>query len=117
MPLPKAVQGGRRPSPVITWNQEDSTPTNPKPENLTGATMTGFIRRGRGESTTVPITGTLTVLNGQNGTFRWDLSALDVSQSGTFFVQFVATFPGNDSPAKSFVTKWQVEEALDDDIV
>ncbi len=116
MPLPKSVQGGRRPSPVITWHQEDSTPANPKPENLSGATMTGFIRRGRGESTTVAMTGVLTVLDGPNGIFRWDLSVQDVSQSGTFFVQFVATFTGG-IPAKSFVTKWQVEEALDDDIV
>ena len=115
MPLPKAVQGGRRPSPVITWYQEDSTPVNPKPENLTGATLTGFIRRGRGESTTVAITGTLTVLDGPKGIFRWDLSAEDVSQAGVFSVQFVATFDG--VPAKTFAERWQVEEALDDDIV
>lgn len=108
MSLPDAIAGGRRPSLLVTWYQEGTT----TPENLTGATLTGKIRRGVGSGTTESITGTLTVTDAEAGVFRWDFSAADVATVGNFEVQFTATFGVGQSPAKTFVTRWDVVEAL-----
>lgn len=106
MSLPKAVQGGTRPSVEITWYREDST----DPEPLTDATITGFIKRT--DEDAVAIAGDIVVTDGPNGVFRWDLHADDVAVAGTHYVQFVATFPSGQSPAKTFSTKWVVSESL-----
>lgn len=107
MALPMAIKGGTRPSPLITWYQDNTT----TPETLTGATLTGFIYRGSGQDT-VAIEGNLTVIDGPGGIFRWDLDAADVAEAGNFYVQFVATFASGQSPAKTFATRWRVAEAL-----
>ena len=102
MALPDAVEDGLRPSPLITWYQSGTA----TPEVLTGATLTGTITAHSG--TVRAITGTLTVTDGPGGVFRWDLSAADVADDGSFRVQFSAAFASGQSPAITFVTNWRV---------
>ena len=104
MALAAAVQGGRHPSQIITWQREDNTV-----EDLTGATLTGKILLQR-QQAAQSITGTLTVTNAPNGVFRWDYSAGDVALAGSHRVQFVATF--GSVPAKTFIAEWVVKESL-----
>lgn len=106
MALASAVKGGLRPSQVVTWTRDDGNA-----ETLTGATLTGFIR-SRTTGTTRALAGTLTVTNGAGGEFRWDYAAADVADTGFFDVQFNAAFLASPTPAKTFVTRWDVREAL-----
>ncbi len=106
MALPTRVQGGLRPSLLITWTREDGTA-----EDLTGATLTGSIR-DRATQTTRAIAGALTVTDGPAGVFRWDLAAGDVAAAGSFDVQFSAAFVAGQTPARTFVERWTVSEAL-----
>lgn len=105
MALAKAVVAGKRPSQLITWQREASTGV----ETLTGATITGKIRR-QGQGSSEDLTGTFTVTDGANGVFRWDYSTADVATAGTHKVQFTATFGG--VPAKTFIADWVVKESL-----
>jgi hypothetical protein len=108
MAMPNAVQGGTRPSLLITWLQDGTT----TPEVLTSATLTGTIGNAIGGGGTVrAITGTLTVTSGAAGIFRWDLSAADVASAGTFEVQFSAAFGSGQTPAKTFLTRWTVDRS------
>ena len=84
MALADAVRGGRRPSQIVTWTRNGGGA-----EDLTGATLTGWIRT-RATGDTRGIAGTLTVTDGPGGTFRWDYAAADVAQAGAFDVQFNA---------------------------
>lgn len=100
--LPRAVKGGLRPSPLITWTREDTD----APEDLTGATLSGTITDETGAER--PIAGTLSVLDGPAGKFVWNLALADVAQAGTFEVRFKAEFPGPPTPARSFAAQWKV---------
>lgn len=106
MALPTRVQGGVRPSLSITWTRDDGTA-----EDLTGATLSGSIRE-RATQTTRPVAGALVVTDGSAGVFRWDLAAGDVAAAGQFDVQFTAAFAAGQTPARSFVERWMVSEAL-----
>jgi hypothetical protein len=106
MALASAVKGGLRPAQIITWSREDGNV-----ETLTGATLTGFIR-DRTTGTTRAIAGTLTVTNGAAGEFRWDYAAADVADVGYFDVQFNAAYGSGLTPAKTFIARWDVKEAL-----
>jgi len=106
MALAAAVKGGRRPAQIVVWTRGDGTP-----ELLTDATLTGFIR-DRSTGTTRAIVGTLTVTDGAAGTFRWDYAAADVVATGHYDVQFNAAFDSGQTPAKTFIERWEVKEAL-----
>lgn len=106
MALASAVRGGLRPSQIVTWQRGDGAA-----EPLTDATLTGWIRN-RTTGTTRAIAGTLTVTDGAAGEFRWDYVAGDVADSGYFDVQFNAAFGSGQTPAKTFVVRWDVRESL-----
>jgi hypothetical protein len=106
MALATAVAGATRPSQIITWTRTDGNA-----ETLTAATLTGKIR-DHATGTTRAIAGTLTVTDGATGQFRWDYAAGDVLTAGTFDVQFTAAFASGQTPAKTFVGRWIVTEAL-----
>lgn len=106
MALADAVQGGRRPSQVITWNRADGAP-----ESLAGAILTGWIRN-RNTGDVRPIAGALTVTDGAAGEFRWDYAVGDVAEAGSFDVQFNAAFGAEQTPARTFLARWRVAEAL-----
>lgn len=108
MTLPNWVQGATRPSMMVTWYRDSTTTA----EDLTGATLTGSIRRGGEGGTKEAITGALTLTDATNGVFRWDLSAADVANAGRLEVQFVATFGSGQTPAKTFVVIWYIDSAL-----
>ena len=102
MALAAAIQGGRRPSQTITWTREDGSA-----EDLSGATLSGFIRNRRTRSTRA-IDGTLTVSDAVAGVFVWAYGSTDVSEAGSFDVQFVASFGSDPTPAKTKSIFWQV---------
>jgi hypothetical protein len=106
MALAAAVRGGRRPSQLITWLRDDSGA-----EDLTGATLTGQIRN-RATNETRAIAGPLTVTDAVGGVFRWDYAAADVAEAGRFDVQFDAAFAAGQTPARTFVTRWEVQSSL-----
>ena len=106
MALAAAVAGATRPAQLITWQRADGNA-----ETLTDATLTGRIR-DRATGTARAIAGTLTVVDGVAGQFRWDYAAADVVAAGSYDVQFVATFLAGATPAKTFVAQWTVAEAL-----
>jgi hypothetical protein len=107
MALANAVRGGLRPSQIVTWERDGTGIAEP----LTGATLTGWIR-DRSTGITRAIAGTLTVTDAAAGEFRWDYAAGDVVASGQFDVQFNAAFGSGQTPARTFVTRWEVKEAL-----
>lgn len=107
MALPKRVRGALRPSTLITWYREGTT----APEDLTNATLTGFIQNIV-SGTTVAIAGTLTVVDGEAGQFRWDYATDDLATVGDFNVQFNAAFGTGQTPAKTFVARMTVVESL-----
>lgn len=104
--LPDRVQGGLRPAQGITWQREDGTA-----EDLTGATLTGKLR-DRSTGTERAIAGTLSVTDGSAGAFRWDFAEADVADAGNFDVQFTAEFGAGVTPARTFIERWTVKEAL-----
>ena len=106
MALSNAIKGALRPSQPITWTRNDEDAT---PEDLTGATLSGWIRR-QNATEDVAITGALVVTNATAGAFRWDYSASDVSVAGLHYVKFVATFADAPTPAKTEWTHWEVRE-------
>lgn len=106
MALASAVQNGKRPSQLITWQREDGNV-----ETLTGATITAKIKR-QNQGASEDLTGTFTVTDGANGIFRWDYSSADVATAGTHRVQFTATFGSSPTPAKTFIADWVVRESL-----
>jgi len=93
MPLGEAVQGSVRPAQSITWTDADGTPID-----LTGATITGTMRK-IGDDTTRAITGALTVTDGAAGRFTWQYDAADVATAGSYEAQFTATYDTGPTPA------------------
>jgi hypothetical protein len=106
MGLANAVKGATRPSQVITWTRAEGTP-----EDLSGATLTGFIQNVDTLATRA-IVGTLNVTAPASGVFTWVYATGDVAEAGTFDVQFVASFGASPTPAKTLATRWIVEPAL-----
>lgn len=106
--LPDWVQGARRRSMLVTFLLENTT----IPEDLTNATITGFIGSSSGIGVATAITGPLTVVDGAAGQFRWDFSAADVANAGTFKVQFSAAYGSDPTPAKTFQASWYIERSL-----
>lgn len=106
MALADAIQGGKRPSQLITWKDQDGSVFD-----LTGATITARIIR-RGASSATNSDGTFTLTDASNGVFRWDYSTNDVAVSGHYEVQFTATFGSNPTPAKTFLANWKVNKVI-----
>lgn len=104
MALAAAVQGGKSPSQIITWETESDL-------DLTGATITAKIRR-QNQSLSEVISGTFTVTDGPNRKFRWDYADEDVLTAGTHKIQFTASLGGDPTPAKTFIVEWVVKESL-----
>lgn len=104
MALASAIQGAKRPTQQITWTRQGSG----DPEVLTGATITGIIKNKQTLETRA-ITGTLTVTDGENGVFTWAYGTADVADAGVFQVQFSAAFIAEPTPAKTFLTDWEVK--------
>lgn len=105
MALASAIQNAKRPSQVITWTRADGTA-----EDLSGATITGFIKNSAG--TVRAIDGTLTLTTPASGIFTWAYGDNDVATSGSFTVQFNASFGSAPTPAKSTESSWYVYPAL-----
>jgi hypothetical protein len=106
MALPNAVQGGKRPSPLITWSDDDGDAIDLSGATITARLMdanTGMVRDAD---------GTFTITDAAGGVFRWDLGTTDVGTAGTFQVQFIATFGSNPTPAKTFLARWRVLAAI-----
>jgi hypothetical protein len=106
MALPDAVQGGKRPSPLITWLDNDGVAVD-----LSGATITARIQDAN-TGTARDADGTFTITNAAGGVFRWDLGTTDVGTAGTYKVQFVAVFGAAPTPAKTFLARWRVLTAI-----
>lgn len=102
MALADAIYGAKRPSQQITWTREDGTA-----EDLTGATLTGYIRSHQ-TGTVRAIDGTLSVTTAASGIFTWAYGTNDVGEVGGFEVQFNAAFGSAPTPAKTIVTEWRV---------
>lgn len=107
MALAAAIKGAKRPSQTITWTRADGTA-----EDLSGATLAGYIRNLRTGETRA-IDGTLTLVTAASGIFSWDYGDNDVSEAGeAFVVQFVASFGSDPTPAKTVASTWTVYDGL-----
>lgn len=107
MALAAAIKGAKRPSQTITWTRADGTA-----EDLSGATLTGYIRNQRTGETRA-IDGDLTLVTAASGIFEWAYGDNDVSEAGEDFeVQFVASFASAPTPAKTRTTSWTVYDGL-----
>lgn len=102
MALPDAVKGGKRPSPLLTWTDDNGTALDLSDAVITAVILdvTSQVERAAD--------GVFTVTNGPGGVFRWDYGTNDVATKGTFIVQFTATFQANPTPAKTFGMSWRV---------
>lgn len=105
MGLASAIQNAKRPSQVITWTRDDGTA-----EDLSGATITGFIKNSAG--TVRAIDGTLTLTTPASGIFTWAYGDNDVATAGEFTVQFNAAFGSAPTPAKTIAASWYVYPAF-----
>ena len=107
MALAAAIKGAKRPSQTITWTRADGTA-----EDLSGATLTGFVRNLRTGETRA-IDGTLTLVTAASGIFEWAYGDDDVSEAGDAMeVQFVASFGSAPTPAKTVASAWVVYDGL-----
>ena len=109
MALDIAIQGARHTGQKITWHNGDGGF-----QNLTGATLTGVIRDEiTGQIRDIDGVLAPDATDGANGVFLWSYGVGDVGVSGTFSVQFVATYPdGKDD--RTFVETWIVAPSLGD---
>lgn len=105
--LAAQVAGATRPSQLITWLRD----TDGAAIDLTGATITGCIR-SRSTGDTRAIVGNLVVTNPAEGKFRWDYADDDVESSGSFVVQFTATYPLAPFVARSKAINWIIAPSL-----
>lgn len=108
MSLASAIHGSRRPVQIVTWVRDEVG----TPEDLTGATLQGLIKHERSGETR-PVVGTLTVVDGPAGRFTWDYADEDVATLGMHQIQFTATFAIGATPAKTFITSWEVKPVLE----
>ena len=97
--LPDRVVGATRTPIEVTWTSDGVA------VNLTGATLTGMIRRvSTGESRSVA--GSLTVTSAPEGIFQWALDADDVDAAGLYEVQITATYTGANDV--TYASLWRV---------
>lgn len=82
------IQGSTRPSLPLKLEKDDGSPVV-----ITGATMTGKIRK-MGTATSSVLAGTITVTDGTLGEATLAYAAADVALAGTFVVQITATLSG-----------------------
>lgn len=101
-----AIQGGKRPSPIITWCDAEGNA-----EDLTGATITARIFNNT-TGTDYTSDGTFTVTDAANGVFRWDYGDTDIGTAGQCDVQFTAAFGSGPTPARTRRTPWRVYEDI-----
>lgn len=101
--LPTVIQGALRPSLQLVWQRNGSNSV----EDLTGATLSGIIRDRYSENL-IDIVGSLTLIDGPSGVFRWDFDVLDVANDGDYSVEFMATWTTGRSPAKTFAANWTI---------
>lgn len=106
MALADAIAGGKRPSQVITWTDEDGTAFD-----LSGATITARIKNIV-TGVTTDADGVLTITSAATGVFRWDYGTNDVLVAGLFEVQFTAAFGSTPTPARTLSAPWLVHEAI-----
>lgn len=107
MALAAAIKGAKRPSQTITWTRADGIA-----EDLSGATLTGYIRNQRTGATRA-IDGDLALVTAASGIFSWAYGDTDVSEAGeSFEVQFVASFGSDPTPAKTVSASWMVYDDL-----
>lgn len=107
MALAAAVQGARHTAQQITWTDDAGNA-----EDLTGATLTGYIKQS---GAVRPIDGALDIVTAAAGVFTWTYGADDVATVGECNVQFVATF-SDGLQDKTLISVWHVYNALDDEI-
>lgn len=105
MALADAVQGAKRPSQIITWQDSDGTALD-----LTGSTITARIKNDAG--TVVDSDGTFTLTNATAGQFRWDYGDTDIGTAGSYIVQFTAAFGSSPTPARTFTDSWNVKGSI-----
>lgn len=105
MALNDAHVGARHTGQTITWTRNDGTA-----ENLTGATVTGKMKK-LDTGAVKSITGTLTVTTPASGIFTWAYATADIDTAGVYEVQFKATF-ADTTYDLSFVTTMHVREAV-----
>lgn len=101
-----AVQGSRWPPQPLVWEIGNA------PANLAGATGITARMRNRSTGATRDVTGTIAITDAARGEFVWTYSAEDVTESGTFDVQFTATFGEGPTPGRSFAMQLAIAEAL-----
>jgi len=107
MALAAAVQNARHTAQQITWTDDQGNAVD-----LTGATLTGYIRQN---GVTRVIDGVLALVTAVAGVFSWTYGTNDVGTDGDAEVQFVATF-GDGTKDKTLISVWRVHNALDDEI-
>ena len=105
MALADAVEGARYVAQQITWSDSDGNAVD-----LTGATLTGYIKPNGGS--TRAIDGTLSLVTAASGIFSWAYGSTDVGTTGHFLVQFIATYGGG-LKDKTLLTPWKVNAAID----
>jgi hypothetical protein len=105
--LTTIAQGSERPILTITWTHADNTTG----ENLTGATITGYIK-DLATGNVVEIQGAFAITDATAGVFTWTPDPLDVATDGAYQVQFSAVFAGEPTPARTAVFEWEIVESI-----
>ena len=104
MSLPKAVVGSNHTAILVTCRREDDSIVD-----ITNSTITGT-RKNKRTNTTTTLTGTMAIVSGTGGQFRWTYSTADVAIAGSYTVQFSATF-ADTTVERSLLEDWDVIEA------
>lgn len=107
MALADAVQGAKRPSQQITWQDQDGNAVD-----LSGATITARIRN-QATGVVRAADGTFTLITPTAGVFRWDYGTNDVGTAGHFVVQFTAAYGSGTTPGRTITGKWTVHEFIE----
>lgn len=107
MALAAAVQNARHTAQQITWSDDQGNAVD-----LTGATLTGYIKQG---GVVRAIDGALALVTAASGVFSWTYGTNDVATDGDAEVQFVATYGGG-TKDKTLISPWRVYNALDDEV-
>ena len=105
--LATVAQRSERPILSITWVHADNTTG----ENLTGATLSGYIR-DLATGADRPIAGTFALVTPASGVFSWQPDPTDVADAGVYQVQFQAVFGSEPTPARTAVYDWEIAESI-----
>jgi hypothetical protein len=105
--LSTVAQRSERPILRIVWTHADNTTG----ENLTGATLSGYIK-DLSSGVRRPILGTFAIVTAASGVFTWQPDPADVANAGAHQVQFEATFAGEPTPARTAVYEWEIAESI-----